>query len=89
MTTVNATLALEPLFEKFAAFGWDVSDVDGHDMVELERVLDHKSSNSKPKLVIARTVKGKGISFMENQVSWHYKNPTETEMTSAIAEVWA
>lgn len=89
LTTVDATLALEPLFEKFVAFGWDVSEVDGHDLVELERVLDHKSSNSKPKLVIARTVKGKGISFMENQVSWHYKNPTETEMTSAIAEVWA
>lgn len=89
LTTVDATLALEPLFEKFVAFGWDVSEVDGHDMVELERVLDHKSSNSKPKLVIARTVKGKGISFMENQVSWHYKNPTATEMASAIAEVWA
>ncbi len=81
-------MSLEPLADKWSAFGWEVVSIDGNDMVELINVLtaDRKKSK-KPLLVLANTVKGKGVSFIENQPSWHHKVPSDEQMTIAINEL--
>jgi transketolase len=82
-------MSLEPLIDKFRAFNWDVTEVDGHSIDDLQSLLvtcKAKRSGS-PKCVIAHTVKGKGVSFMENSVPWHYKFPNETELAEAILEI--
>lgn len=86
LTTVNQTLSLEPLVDKLTAFGCDVSDIDGHDHDSLSEALTYRCPN-KPRAVIARTIKGKGISFMENQVDWHYKNPNDEQLAAALQEL--
>lgn len=86
LTTVGETLVLEPLAEKLSAFGWAVLEVDGHDHSSLIEALSSRSSD-KPLAVIARTVKGKGVSFMENQIDWHYKNPDDKQLTTALHEL--
>lgn len=86
LTTVAETLSLEPLYDKLTAFGWDVSDVNGHDHERLEEEL-HKTHAHKPRVIIAHTIKGRGVSFMENQVEWHYKNPTDAELDAALKEL--
>jgi transketolase len=85
----EATISLEPFKSKWESFGWQVSDVDGHDHIEMstkinEAILDSKS---KPKILICNTIKGKGVSFMENQVLWHYRPPTEEQLALALAEL--
>jgi len=82
LTTTEATVALEPLAAKWEAFGWDVVTVDGHCHEELERVLEKRAT--KPTCVIAETTKGKGVAFMENQVLWHYRPPTDDDLAEAI-----
>ncbi|MBD3264786.1 MAG: transketolase [Candidatus Omnitrophica bacterium] len=74
-------LTIEPLEEKWKAFGWEVITIDGHSFRELKRALSgiRNRSSDKPLLVIALTVKGKGVSFMENNPIWHYRIPTEKE----------
>ena len=79
------TNALEPLGDKFAAFGWKVRDIDGHDHGALRAALTTESD--KPVAVIARTVKGKGVSFMENDAVWHHKVPSAEQTTAALAEI--
>jgi transketolase len=86
LTTVTETLSLEPLAEKLSAFGCDVSDIDGHDHSRLIEALSYRSSN-KPRVVIARTIKGKGVSFMEHQVDWHYRNPNDEQLAIALHEL--
>ena len=74
------TLALSPFAEKWKAFGWNVYDIDGHNHDELRNALnDAKKSQDKPSVIIANTVKGNGISFMENDILWHYRFPHEGE----------
>jgi transketolase len=73
MNTTEETLSLEPLRDKLIAFGWNVIEVDGHDHNELFLAID--SDTKKPKVIIANTIKGKGVSFMENEISWHYRTP--------------
>jgi transketolase len=87
--SVAEVMNLEPLAEKFRAFNWETMEVDGHALPELRQVLsDTKSSrNGRPKCVIAHTVKGKGVSFMENKLAWHYKSPNESEYNAARAEL--
>jgi transketolase len=86
MDTIAHTLGLEPLVEKLNAFGWQVHEVDGHDHKQLEVALS--SSNSvKPTMIIAHTVKGKGVSFMENKIEWHYKNPSDAQLEQALIEL--
>lgn len=86
--TTQATLALEPFADKWRAFGWDVVEVNGHDHGSLAEAVDISvSSGGLPRCVIAHTVKGKGVSFMENQVLWHYKPPSSEELGLALAEV--
>jgi transketolase len=76
----------EPLDEKFAAFGWDVRTVDGHDFAELTGALTLKQAD-KPTMIIANTVKGRGVSFMENVVSWHHGVPSVEQYEFAQKEL--
>ncbi|MEV4347444.1 transketolase [Actinoplanes sp. NPDC049596] len=85
MGTTEETLALEPFADKWRSFGWDVAEVDGHDHPLLARAL--REPHEKPLALLARTVKGKGVSFMENQVLWHYRPPDDTELAGAMSEV--
>lgn len=77
----------EPVDEKFRAFGWTVRIVNGHDYSELTSALAQPPEAGKPVLVIANTVKGKGVSFMENVARWHHGVPSEAEMNQALAEL--
>lgn len=80
----NETLALAPLRDKWAAFGWDVHEADGHDIGALTRLMRNVPNGSgKPVAIIAHTVKGKGVSFMEDDNNWHYRVPNEREVADA------
>jgi transketolase len=88
LTTVAQTIRLEPLADKLNAFGWQVEEVDGHDHCELRRIFSPETLNAhKPLVVIAHTVKGKGVSFMQNKVEWHYKSPNSTQLAIALSEI--
>lgn len=76
---------LEPLVDKWRAFGWDAAQVDGHNLVDLEVMLSRVSDT--PKVTIARTVKGRGVSFMEDQLKWHYRSPSAEELALALREL--
>ena len=76
----------EPLDQKWRAFGWEVRSVDGHDYAALTKALTEPSPG-KPVFVIANTVKGKGVSFMENVAKWHHGVPSEAELKQALAEL--
>ena len=74
------TLSLSPFAKKWEAFGWNVCDIDGHNHDEIKKAIDTaKRSKDKPTVIIANTVKGKGVSFMENDILWHYRFPHEGE----------
>lgn len=84
---VNSPL---PLDEKFAAFGWNVVVVDGHDVEQIEAAVDNAcATKGKPTVVICNTIKGKGVSFMENQCSWHGVAPNQEQYNIAMAELTA
>ena len=88
LKTVDETLRLEPLHSKFEAFGWAVREVDGHDHDALIDALEGAPWEAgKPMMLIAHTTKGKGVSFMENKVEWHYRNPTPELLEQALAEI--
>lgn len=77
-----------PIPEKFAAFGWNVIEIDAHNFDEIEAALENaKSTKGKPTAIIAKSVKGKGISFMENQVNWHGSAPNAEQYDMAMAEL--
>lgn len=79
---------LEPLAEKFRAFGYHVRTVDGHDVGQLVEVFEQTPfEKSKPSLVLAKTIKGKGVSFMENVAGWHHGTPDKSQYEQAIAEL--
>lgn len=77
----------EPLEEKWAAFGWAVKRIDGHDLAALTEALEKPLEPEKPSLIIAQTIKGKGISFMQDAGQWHHKVPTPEEYEKAMAEL--
>ena len=81
------TLALEPLKEKFEAFGWETKIVDGHNHDELSMGMAVNNESVKPIAIIGKTTKGKGVSFMENAVRWHYRPPNDEELAAALREV--
>lgn len=83
---VEDVLGLEPFADKWRAFGWDVQEVDGHDHGALRTVLG-TGHPTKPRMIIAHTVKGKGVSFMEDDLLWHYRNPDDEQLAKALAEV--
>lgn len=84
----EATNGLDPLPEKWRAFGWEAVEVDGHDHAALLAILGAPPSG-KPRCVIANTLKGKGVSFMEDRVEWHHKVPSAEQLTQALAELGA
>ena len=88
---VEKTIRLEPFADKFRAFGWGVREVDGHDVGALRSTLESLPIEAgKPNAVIAHTIKGKGVSWMEGKVLWHYRPPAEgDELEKALAEVEA
>jgi transketolase len=77
----------EPLAEKFAAFGWAVRTVNGHDLGELTAALSAPLERGKPSAIIARTIKGRGVSFMEDVGKWHHGVPADAEYARALAEI--
>jgi len=86
----NEVMPIEPLADKWQSFGWDVKEIDGHNMCEILNVFyELKKHQEKPTIVIAHTVKGKGVSYMENQVDWHGKAPNEEQFKQAIKELEA
>jgi len=85
MKTTEETLSLEPLRDKLIAFGWNVIEVDGHNHDELFSAID--SDTKKPKVIIANTIKGKGVSFMENEIAWHYRTPSGELFDQAMKEL--
>jgi transketolase len=85
---VDCTIDIEPLAEKLTSFGWSVLDIDGHDFSQLVKALSVRG-HSKPTAVIAHTIKGKGISFMEEDNSWHQRSVNDEEYEKAMAELKA
>lgn len=86
LDTIANTLGLEPLRAKLESFGWFVKEIDGHNYDDLYEALTFKAID-KPLFIIAHTLKGKGVSFMENKVEWHYKNPNDQQLELALAEL--
>lgn len=85
---VSKTLALEPFKDKWVSFGWDVSEVDGHNHDALYVALSqNRKESEKPFCIIAHTTKGKGVSFMENSVLWHYRTAQGEEFSRALQEL--
>jgi len=82
------TLRLEPLADKWRSFGWQVNEIDGHDHSSLRVALSHKGA-SRPLVIIANTTKGKGVSFMEDDVKWHYTPPDMDQLQLALTEIEA
>lgn len=82
------TVALEPLGDRWRAFGWGVVEVDGHDVEALMNVFDRLPAlDGRPTCVIARTNKGRGVSFIEDRVEWHHRVPTDEELAAALVEL--
>jgi len=79
-------LTLEPFAEKWQSFGFDVAECNGHDFSAIHRALS-QPLRGRPRCLIARTVKGKGVTFMENTVDWHYWPMTEAHYRDALAEL--
>lgn len=85
---VEEVCSVHPIGEKFEAFGWHVIHIDGHDFDQIEAAFaEAKTVKGKPTVLVARTVKGKGVSFMEDQCSWHGKGPNEQEHSAAMEEL--
>jgi len=85
---VDEVMSVYPIDEKFRSFGFEVINIDGHDMNQIINALNKaKTVKGKPTAIIAKTVKGKGVSFMENEAGWHGKAPKEEEYNLAISEL--
>lgn len=87
---IKEVLDLEPLARKWRAFGWVVREINGHDFGQIDDALKSAPFKiSQPSCIIAHTIKGKGVSFMENQLAWHYKSPNDEQLRQALAELGA
>ncbi len=85
---VKDVMPLDPLGKKWESFGWAVREIDGHDLEQVLAALHAVPFEAgKPSCVVAHTVKGKGVSFMEDRLLWHYRNPSADEAAQAIAEI--
>ena len=84
---VNDVMTVEPLADKWRAFGWAVVEVNGHNMTDVLTALHTAKTMRKPTAILMRTVKGKGVSFMEDQPKWHGAAPTDEELVEAIAQI--
>lgn len=85
---ITDVMSPEPVADKFAAFGWDVLVIDGHDFEQIIGAINKaKETKDRPTIIIAKTIKGKGVSFMENQAGWHGSAPNKEQRDQAIAEL--
>ena len=85
---VDEVMSIYPLENKFESFGFEVINIDGHNIEEIINAFEKaKTIKNKPTVIIAKTIKGKGVSFMENEASWHGKAPKEEEYKIAIEEL--
>lgn len=85
---VKDVMQVEPLAEKYASFGWEVLTIDGHDMNQIvDAFAKARSTVGKPTVILANTIKGKGVSFMENQAGWHGKSPNREELDASLKEL--
>ena len=85
---VESVMSINPIEDKFKTFGWNVITIDGHDFDQIFAALDMaKDTVGKPTMIIAKTIKGKGVSFMENQASWHGSAPNEEQLEQALSEL--
>ena len=87
ISTISNTLELEPLTDKFISFGWNVIETDGHNHDNLIKSFQEAKFNLSPTVVLCHTIKGKGVSFMENTVLWHYRPPKGEEYRKAKSEL--
>ncbi len=85
MGTKKEVLDMEPLADKWRAFNWEVVEIDGHDYEQISNALNKK--HNKPLIIIAKTTKGKGVSFFEGKLEWHYKTIDEQNYKAALAEL--
>jgi transketolase len=88
---LNDILDVKPLAEKFRSFGWNAVEIDGHRFEEVIPALEraHANTNDQPTAIIANTIKGKGVSFMENNPKWHGVAPKPEEVAAAVKELEA
>ena len=85
---VDELMPIEPVADKWRAFGWHVVEIDGHDMDAIVPALEEaRERTGGPTLILARTVKGKGVSYMENVCEWHGKAPCQEEADQALEEI--
>lgn len=84
LRTVDETLSINPIDQKLNSFGIDCLKVNGHNHLEIYKLLKKAKSSKNPTAIILNTTKGKGVDFMENSVSWHYKSPNEEELERAL-----
>jgi transketolase len=87
LDTVDNTLSLSPLSDKLSSFGWKPHVVDGHNHASLAAALYESKASNLPSAVIMNTCKGKGVSYMERSVAWHYKSPNDSQLAEALREV--
>ena len=81
-------ITVAPIAEKFESFGWDVQKIDGHDFEQIAAAVENaKAVSDKPQAIIAETIKGKGVSFMENEAGWHGKAPNDEQAEQAVTEL--
>lgn len=85
--TTDSVMRSNPISDKYRAFGWDVQEVDGNDVGALVDILTKSNNTNKPRLIIANTVKGKGITVAENRADWHHKIPTEEQYQEGLREL--
>ena len=81
-------MTVTPIADKFKAFGWHVQEIDGHDFGQIFAALDAaRAETEKPSMIVAKTIKGKGVDYMEDQVGWHGKAPSEEDGRKAVEEL--
>ena len=81
-------MALDPMGAKWEAFGWHTQEIDGHDLNAITNSLNKaRSENAKPSVIVAHTIKGKGVSFMEDNNNWHYRTPNDEELANTLEEL--
>jgi len=83
----NDVMTVEPIADKWRAFGWKVVEVNGHNMKDILTALHTAKTMRSPTVILMRTVKGKGVSFMEDEAKWHGSPPSDEELIRAIAEI--
>lgn len=84
---IKDVLNLEPLKDKWLSFGWNVQEVDGHNIKEIASSVNQVKKSPKPNIIICHTIRGKGVSFMEHKIDWHYLTPTDEHYQNALLEL--